>query len=60
MSLLTVLLIGLAAWIAILVVVLAMCRAAAHAEGKAEHMDPARAPSAADAPAPGAILITHQ
>jgi hypothetical protein len=59
MSLLSVLLIGLAAWIAILVVVVAMCRAAARAEGKAELSDPARAPAAADAPPPGAILITH-
>jgi hypothetical protein len=60
MSLTTVLLIGLAAWISILVVVLAMCRAAAHAEGKLERADPAPAPTATDAPAPSSILLSQR
>jgi hypothetical protein len=59
MSLLTVLLIGLAAWISILLVVVAMCRAAAHADGKDERVDPARTPASTDAPAPNAILVSH-
>jgi hypothetical protein len=60
MSLTTVLLIGLAAWISILVVVLAMCRAAAHAEGKLERVDPAPTPTAKDAPARASILASHR
>jgi len=59
MSLSTVLLIGLAAWISILVVVLAMCRAAVHAEGKVERVDPARAPTSTDPSAPNAVLVSH-
>ncbi len=60
MSLFTVLLIGLLAWISILVVVVAMCKAAAHAEGKFERVDPAQAPTSADAPAPSAFLVSHR
>jgi hypothetical protein len=60
MSLFTVLMIGLAAWISILVVVLAMCRAAAHAEGRVERTDPAQAPPATDAPAPTGVLVSHR
>jgi hypothetical protein len=59
MSLFTVLLIGLVAWISILVVVLAMCRAAALADRSVERVDPAQAPTSTDAPAPSAILVSH-
>ena len=63
-GLFTVLLIGVAAWLSILVVVVAMCRAAAHADGKSDistrTVDRAGqlgTTAAPEAPAPGAVLI---
>ena len=60
-GLFTVLLIGLAVWLSILVVVLAMCRAAAHDDGIAglDEQPQQREGITAEPPAPGAVLAHH-
>lgn len=65
MDLFTVLLIGLAAWLSILLVVIAMCRAAARADGNLELGNRrsergSSAPTGTEAPAPTAVLIGHR